>query len=134
MSQNATTIRILTVNDNPATRAALSIFIEAHTDLELAGHVANGNEATAACASLKPNVVLVDLNIVALDGVAATREICDGCPHASVIALTSSVQEYAAALRQAGAFDVLEKGCSSEELATAIRAARQPLSGRRRVD
>jgi NarL family two-component system response regulator LiaR len=125
MSQNPSTIRVLTVDDSPATRAALSIFIEAHTDLELAGHAANGYEAIAACASLDPDVVLVDLNIVASDGVAATREICDGCPNASVIALTSSVQEYATALRQAGAFDVLEKGCSSEELATAIRAARQ---------
>jgi DNA-binding NarL/FixJ family response regulator len=126
MSQKPSAIRILTVDDSPATRAALSIFIEAHADLELAGHVANGHEATAACASLKPDVVLVDLNIVASDGVAATREICNSCPHSSVIALTSSVQEYAAALRQAGAFDVLEKGCSSAELAAAIRAARQP--------
>jgi DNA-binding NarL/FixJ family response regulator len=126
MSTNPATIRILTLDDNPATHAALSIFIEAHADLELAGHAANGREAIAACKDLKPDVVLVDLNIVAADGVAATRDICHRCSHSAVIALTSSAQKYAAALRQAGACDVLEKGCSSEELAAAIRAARQP--------
>lgn len=125
MSQHAPTIQILTVDDSPATHAALSIFIEAHTDLTLAGHAANGPEAVAACKRRLPDVILVDLNIVATDAITATRNICAGCPRARVVALTSSVRQHAAALRQAGAFDVLEKGCSSRELAAAIRSARQ---------
>lgn len=126
MSNSPSPIRILTIDDGPAAHAALSIFIEAHADLELIGDTSSGRKAVAACVSLNPDVVLVDLNILAVDGVVVTRDICAGCPHARVIALTSSVRENAAALRQAGAFAVLEKGCSSQELLAAIRAARQP--------
>jgi NarL family two-component system response regulator LiaR len=117
-------IRVLLVDDHPMVRRGLAAILKAFDDLELAGEAANGEEAVQRCAEVQPGVVLMDLIMPGMDGVAATRAIRERFPPVRVIALTSFREEelVQAALR-AGAIGYLLKNVSADDLATAIRAA-----------
>ena len=105
-------------------RAGLATFIKVKPDLELVGEARNGQEALRLCEQVQPDVVLMDLVMPKMDGVAATQAIREQWPQVQIIALTSfkdkdMVQD---ALR-AGAISYLLKDVSVDELAEAIRAA-----------
>ncbi len=118
-------IRVLLVDDHDMVRQGLAVFLEAFEDLEMAGEAENGAEAIQRCAAIQPDVVLMDLMMPEMDGVAATRAIRERFPAIHVIALTSFQEEgLAQQALQAGAIGYLLKNVSAGELAAAIRAAR----------
>ena len=105
-------------------RRGLAAFLKAFDDLDLAGEAAQGEEAVRRCAEVQPDVVLMDLEMPVMDGVAATRAIRERFPAVRVLALTSfRDEELVHRALQAGAIGYLLKNVSAEDLATAIRAA-----------
>lgn len=117
-------IRVLIVDDHTMVRKGLAAFLLVKADLELAGEASNGEEALHLCEQLRPEVVLMDLKMPKLDGVAATRAIKSRYPHIQVIALTSfQEKELVQEAIRAGAISYLLKNVSADDLAEAIRAA-----------
>ncbi len=117
-------IRVLVVDDHPMVRRGLATFLKVFDDLELAGEAASGQEAVQLCASLQPDVVLMDMVMPDMDGAAATRLIRRQSESVQVLALTSFKEEILVkSALQAGAIGYLIKDVSAEELAQAIRAA-----------
>jgi NarL family two-component system response regulator LiaR len=117
-------IRVLVVDDHERVRSGLATFMEAFDDLELVGEAANGKEAIRLCAEAQPQVVLMDLVMPEMDGVSATRAVCQAYPEVKIIALTSfGDQDLVQRALQAGAVGYLLKNTSIDELANAIRTA-----------
>jgi NarL family two-component system response regulator LiaR len=117
-------IRVLIVDDHAVVRGGLSKFLQMHKDLNLVGEAENGAEAVRLTRQLQPNVVLMDLKMPEMDGVAATREIRARHPDVRVIVLTSFAEDnMVQGALQAGATGYLLKNVSGAELAAAIRAA-----------
>ncbi|HZS05427.1 MAG TPA: response regulator transcription factor [Blastocatellia bacterium] len=118
------TIRILLVDDQALFREGLRKILSGHPGLEVVGEAANGAEALRLAATLHPAVVLMDLQMPVLDGVAATRRLCAEWPRCRVIALTTfDDDEYVFECLRAGAVGYLLKDAPSEKLVEAIRAA-----------
>jgi NarL family two-component system response regulator LiaR len=118
-------IRILIVDDHGMVRRGLRAYLRNRSDLDIAGEAANGQEALEMCEHLLPDVVLMDLEMPVLGGVAATRVIRHRWPYMQVIALTSSKEkELVRDALQAGAISYLMKNVSGDNLADAIQAAR----------
>jgi NarL family two-component system response regulator LiaR len=118
-------IRILLVDDHDMVRRGLAVFLLTYEDLLLVGEAANGVEALEKCAELKPDVILMDLMMPVMDGVAAIKLVREHYPATQVIALTSfSEEKLVEASLQAGAVGFLYKNATVDEMAAAIRAAR----------
>jgi len=118
------TIRILIVDDHGMVRKGLGAYLKNRVGLEIAGEAANGQEALEMCERVRPDVILMDLEMPLLGGVAATRVIHQRWPHMQVIALTSfKEKELVTDALQAGAISYLMKNVSGDDLAEAIRAA-----------
>lgn len=117
-------IRVLIADDHEMVRSGLAAFLRVAPDLELVGEAADGHEAVRLCAERCPDVVLMDMMMPGLDGVAATEAIRARHPATRVIALTSFPEEglVQRALR-AGAMSYLLKNVGAVELTAAIRAA-----------
>jgi two-component system, NarL family, response regulator LiaR len=122
------TIRVLLVDDHNVVRSGLATFLRAYDDLELVGEAKNGLEAVGLCRQVKPDVVLMDLIMPEMDGIAATRAILAECPDIKIIAMTSFEDEQLVhGVLAAGAISYLLKNVASDELSKAIRDA---VSGR----
>jgi len=118
------TIRVLLVDDHDILRSGLAVFLETFEDLQLVGEAASGLEAVELCTRLHPDVVLMDLVMPDMDGVAATRIIRKRFPGIQVIALTSFEEEsLVKAAEEAGVCNYVLKNISIDALATAIRSA-----------
>jgi DNA-binding NarL/FixJ family response regulator len=117
-------IRILLADDQSLFREALRMLISSQPDLEVVGEAANGAEAVKLAGSFRPNVVLMDLQMPVMNGVAATRQLHSTQPDCHVIALTTfDGDEYIFDCLRAGAVGYLLKDAPSENLFAAIRAA-----------
>ena len=117
-------IRVLIVDDHGMVRRGLMAYLGNQADLQLAGEAGDGQEALQLCEKLQPDVVLMDLIMPVLDGVAATRAIRKRWPETQVIALTSfQEKDLVRDALQAGAIGYLLKNVSGDDLAQAIRAA-----------
>jgi len=117
-------ISVLIVDDHTIVRQGLRTLLELMDDMLVAGEAADGRTAVELAARLKPDVVLMDLVMPELDGIAATRQICELGQATKVIALTSFLEDEKVILAiQAGAFGFLLKDVSPDELVDAIRAA-----------
>jgi two-component system, NarL family, response regulator LiaR len=117
-------IRILIVDDHTMVRNGLISFLKNEPEFELVGEARDGREAIECCGALKPDVILMDLVMPALGGVAATRAIHQRWPNVRVIALTSfQEKDLVQDALQAGAIGYLLKNVSGDELAEAIRKA-----------
>src|SRR5690349_21457467 len=115
-------IRVLIVDDIPETRDHLTKLLGFESDIEVVGSAASGAEAIDLAGSLKPDVVLMDINMPDMDGIAATERLARTVPGASVVMM--SVQGEADYLRRsmlAGAREFLVKPFSSDELTASIR-------------
>jgi len=117
-------IRVLVVDDHGMVRRGLTAYLSGAIDLCQVGEARDGQEAVEQCERLQPDVVLMDLLMPKLDGVAATRQIRRRWPRIQVIALTSfQERELVRDALQAGAVSYLLKNVSGEDLAAAIRSA-----------
>ncbi len=122
------TIRVMIVDDHNVVRSGLATFLKAYEDLELVGEAKNGVEALKLCHARKPDVILMDLMMPEMDGIAATRAILAECPEIKIIAMTSfEDEEFVQGVLSAGAISYLLKNVSADELSRAIRDA---VSGR----
>lgn len=116
-------IRVLLVDDQSLIRQGLKALLELEADLQIVGEADNGQAAIALVESLQPDVVLMDIRMPLVDGVAATREIEKRFTNTKVLVLTTfDDDEYVAQAMQFGAKGYLLKDTPSEELAAAIRA------------
>jgi len=117
-------IRVMVVDDHAVVRSGLATFLLSCDDMVLVGEAANGEQAVNVCGELLPDVVLMDLVMPEMDGVAATAAIRKANPEVQVIALTSfREEERVQSVIEAGAIGYLLKNASAEELVHAIRAA-----------
>src|SRR5437870_1656433 len=117
-------IKILLVDDQPLFREGLRTLLSVHSDFEVVGEAGNGAEAIRLANSLTPAVVLMDLQMPVLDGVAATRRLHVEQPDCRVIVLTTfDDDEMVFDGLRAGAVGYLLKDAPSEKLAEAIRVA-----------
>ena len=115
-------IKVLIVDDIQETRDHLSKLLSFEADMDVVGVAASGAEAVERAVELMPDVVLMDINMPGMDGIAATELLATTCPTASVVMM--SVQGEADYLRRsmlAGAREFLVKPFSSDELNSSIR-------------
>jgi DNA-binding NarL/FixJ family response regulator len=119
-------VRVLIADDHPVVRTGLWGMLDGQQDFEVVGEAQNGEEAIEMTERLSPDVVLMDLRMPDLDGVAATARIIERYPETHVLVLTTS-DSAADILRavEAGATGYVLKDAPREELYRAIRAAAQ---------
>ena len=117
-------IRVLVVDDHAVVREGLRGFLELQEGIEVVGEAVDGRDAVEAAARLLPDVILMDLVMPRLDGVAAMRLLRESVPDARVIVLTSFLDDETLlpALRS-GAAGYLLKNAEPQELVRAVRAA-----------
>jgi DNA-binding NarL/FixJ family response regulator len=117
-------IRVLLVDDQALFRESLALLLSAQPDLLVVGEAANGEAALQLVGQVRPQVVLMDLRMPILDGIAATRRLRARHPDVQIIALTTfdDDADVFAALR-AGAIGYVLKDVSGETLFAAVRAA-----------
>ncbi len=116
-------IKVLLVDDQNLIRQGLRALLELEPDLEIVGEAENGEQAIKLSEQLQPDIILMDIRMPIMDGVAATREIQKRCAGIKILVLTTfDDDEYIKAALQNGAMGYLLKDTPSEELAVAIRA------------
>jgi len=117
-------IRLVIVDDHPVVRDGLRGMLESQPDFEVVGEASDGAEAVHTVNLLSPEIVLMDLRMPVMDGVAALREIKASNPQVQVLVLTTydSDADILPAI-EAGATGYLLKDTSREDLYAAIRAA-----------
>jgi len=121
---SATPVRVLLVDDQALFREALAVLLEVRAEIEVVGEAGDGAAALERSAALRPDVVLMDLHMPVLDGIAATRRLRVEQPGVRVLALTTfdDDEDVFAALR-AGAVGYLLKDVTSDRLVEALLAA-----------
>lgn len=117
-------VRVLIVDDHGVVRQGLRMYLKRDPQIEIVGEAADGEQAVAAARDLRPDVVLMDLLMPKMDGIAATETIRAELPEVEVVALTSVLEDGAVtgAVR-AGAIGYLLKDSKAEELCRAIWGA-----------
>ena len=118
------TTRVMIADDHSVVRQGLRMFLSSDPELEIVGEARDGAEAVRLARQLQPDVVLMDLLMPVMDGIAATAAIRREVPDTEVVALTSVLEDAAVvdAVR-AGAIGYLLKDTESDELRRAIKAA-----------
>ncbi|MGW6024096.1 response regulator [Streptomyces sp. NPDC055099] len=118
-------IRVLLADDQSLVRAGFKALLDAQRDIEVAGEAADGEEAVRKVRELRPDVVLMDIRMPLLDGLAATRKITDepDLNDVKVVMLTTfELDEYVFEAIRSGASGFLVKDTEPEELLRAVRA------------
>jgi DNA-binding NarL/FixJ family response regulator len=115
-------IRVLVADDQALIRDSFRLLLELEPDLEVIGEASNGQEAVALTRQLRPDVVLMDIRMPLLDGIAATRAMTrTGLPAAVLILTTYDADDYLYDAMKAGASGFLLKDVRRGQLAAAIR-------------
>jgi DNA-binding NarL/FixJ family response regulator len=118
-------IRVLLADDQSLVRAGFRALLDAQPDIEVAGEAADGEEALRKVRELRPEVVLMDIRMPALDGLAATRRITEDAALADVkvvMLTTFELDEYVFEAIRSGASGFLVKDTEPDELLRAVRA------------
>src|ERR1700676_4307891 len=125
-SGRAPRVRILIAEDQALVRRGTTVLLSMEQDMEVVGQACDGIEAVAMAVELRPDVVLMDLHMPRLGGVAATREITRSLPGTQVLVLTTlNDDETVFEAVRAGAHGYLLKDASEQELLDTIRALRR---------
>lgn len=115
-------IRILLADDQSLIRRGLKALLKTDPELEVIGEAENGKEAIALAETLQPDLIIMDIRMPIMDGVMATREICQRFPQIKVLVLTTfDDRDYVNQALQHGASGYLLKDTPFEELTQAIR-------------
>lgn len=114
-------IRVLICDDHEIVRTGLRMLLLAEDDIDIIGEATSGMEAVAKTEALKPDVVIMDLQLPDISGIEATRLIRDRCPECAVLALTIHEDEqYFFQMISAGALGYVPKRAAPEDLVRAI--------------
>ena len=116
------TVRVLIADDQSLVRAGFRLVLENHADIEVVGEASNGHEAAHGARRLGPDVVLMDIRMPELDGIAATRLIADAGTARVLVLTTYDLDEYVYDALQAGASGFLLKDTPPDGVADGIRA------------
>ncbi|WP_326558588.1 response regulator transcription factor [Micromonospora sp. NBC_01796] len=115
-------VRILLADDQPLLRTGFRMVLSAESDLDIVGEAGDGAEAVDLSRRLLPDVVLMDIRMPRMDGVAATRAIVESRLPVRVLILTTfDLDEYVVGALRAGASGFLAKDVPADDLVTAIR-------------
>lgn len=115
-------IRVLLVDDHTLVRQGLRSALDAYPNIDVVGEADDGEEAVEGAAKLQPAVVVMDINMSKMDGIAATRLIKTQHPEIVVVGLSVNAKDYhLVAMQQAGAFEVLMKDSAIDSLYRAIQ-------------
>ncbi len=117
-------VRVLMVDDHPMVRQGLRAIVEQFEGLQVVGEAADGGEAVRLAQSLRPDLVIMDVNLPTMDGVEATRQITATYP--SIVVIGLSVQnspQVESAMKKAGAAAYLTKDAAPEQLQRTISSA-----------
>jgi DNA-binding NarL/FixJ family response regulator len=116
-------IRILLADDHAVVRQGFRMILSSHPDLEIVGEAGNGREAVELAASLRPDVVVMDVAMPELNGIEATRRLTAENPHIRVVALSMHKDSvYVREILRAGARGYLLKDSVADDLVAAVRA------------
>ncbi|MBO9361360.1 MAG: response regulator transcription factor [Thermoflexus sp.] len=116
-------MRILIADDHAIVRAGIRALLQLYPDFEVVGEAADGHEAILQTRRLQPDIVLMDIGMPGMDGLAATREIVRVAPRARVLILSQHEnREYVMPALRAGASGYVLKRAPDETLIRAIRA------------
>ncbi|MEL7522845.1 MAG: response regulator transcription factor [Cyanobacteria bacterium J06553_1] len=119
-------IRVLLVDDQTLVRQGFRVLLEAHEDIQVVGEAQNGKQAIEQVEQLRPDLVLLDVRMPEMDGVAVTQAICQQFKEVKVLILsTFNHDDYVCRAMQFGAMGYLLKDTRAEELVQAIRMAHQ---------
>jgi len=115
-------IKVAIADDHQVFSRSLSTILNAQPDIEVAGEAHTGEEIVALCSEQEPDVVLMDISMPVMDGIAATREICNLLPSTKILILTVHTDDaHVFQGIKAGAQGYLLKDCTPEDLTRAIR-------------
>jgi DNA-binding NarL/FixJ family response regulator len=124
VSDSAPLLRIVVADDQRAVREALATVLDAEPGFEVVGLAADGDEAVELAHRLSPAVVLMDLRMPNVDGVAATRRLAAELPEVKVVVLTTFADDASIlGALEAGALGFLTKDAGREQIALAVRSA-----------
>ncbi|MET8624988.1 response regulator transcription factor [Kitasatospora sp. NPDC004669] len=115
------TIRVLVAEDQAAVRAALVMILRAEPEFEVVGQAADGEEAVRLALELRPDVVLMDVQMPRLDGVSATRQVVAAGAAQVLVLTTFDLDEYVYGALRAGAAGFLLKDLEADTLVEGIR-------------
>ena len=117
-------IRLLLADDHAVVRSGLRMLLQAQPDMKIIGEAETGQEAIRRVAELRPDVVLMDIEMPGMNGIEATRRIKAEAPATAVLALTMyEDDQYFFEMLRAGASGYVPKRAAPDELVSAIRAA-----------
>ena len=117
-------VRVLMVDDHPLVREGLRGVLEGYEHVRVVAEAADGNEAVKLASKLRPDVVIMDVNMPIMDGIEATRLITQTCPSMTVIGLSvHQSHQIERSMKEAGAVAYLTKDVASEQLYAAITSA-----------
>ncbi len=117
-------LRVLIADDHQLFAETLGLALDYDERVQVAGSACNGEEAVRLALDLRPDAVLMDLDMPVLDGFRATRLLQRLLPACPVVVLTASLSpDDVHRARTAGAFGYLNKGCSAEQLVNALLEA-----------
>ncbi len=115
-------ITVLIADDQSMVRSGLRLILESEVDIQVVGEAADGTEAVRVAGREKPDVVLMDVRMPVMDGLAATHELTTKNPESKVIVLTTfDLDDYVYGALRAGASGFLLKDAGAEQLVQAIR-------------
>lgn len=115
-------IRVVLADDQEVVRLGFRMVIDGEDDLEVVGEAAHGAAAVETAIELRPDVVLTDVRMPLMDGIAATRAILERCPDVRVLVITTfALDEYVVGALRAGAAGFLLKDVEPSALIEAIR-------------
>lgn len=125
-ADDAATTRVLVADDQALVRTGFGMILSAEDDLEVVGEADDGDVAVRRALELRPDVVLMDVQMPRMDGIEATRQVVEGVPGCRVLILTTfDDDDYLFAALQAGASGFMLKNCPPADLVAAIRVVAQ---------